>query len=163
MENHVNRFLAGPDFDLAHAELDQRTSFLKSFCTSLNDSQRVGFRTMAEGREGLVRTVCRISLTHRNYLPQSENPEEMEKALAYYDRLAGLLQKVALYHEMLDDTLVALGGDIMGMSDRYTGYLQVARTGNNSLDMALDQVDEYNRRFAGKASVEEPAVVTPVS
>jgi hypothetical protein len=163
MENYVNRFLGEPDFDTAHAELDQRISMLKPFCVSLNDSQRVGFRTMAEGREGLVRTVCRISLTHRKSLPQDENPEELEKALVYYDKLAGLLQKVSLYYEMTDDTLTALGGDLMAMCDRYTGYLQVARTGNTSLDMALNQVDEYNKRFTGKASEEEPAPVTPVS
>jgi hypothetical protein len=163
MEKYVTRFLAEPDFDTAHAELDQRIVIVKPFSTSLNDSQRIGIRTMAEGREGMVRTVCRISLTHVDCLPRNENPGEMEKALAYYDRLAGLLQKVALYHEMIDDTLVAVGGDIMALADRYTGYLQTARAGNNNLDMALDQVDEYNRRFAGKPLPQEPDPVTPVS
>jgi hypothetical protein len=163
MEKYVTRFLGEPDFIKAHADLDLAVGLVKPFSTSLNDSQRIGFRTMADGREGMVRTVCRISLTHIDCLPRNENPEEMELALAYYDKLAGLLQKAALYHELIDDTLTAVGGDIMALADRYTGHLQTARAGNNSLDMAMDQVDEYNRRFVSKTSPEEPDPVTPVS
>lgn len=105
----------------------------------------------------MARTISRITLTHTDCLPRNENPEEAETALKYYDQLAGLLQKAAFFHEMIDDTLTAVGADIMAMVDRYAGFLQAARAGNTSLDMALDQLDEYNKRFANKSEEQEPA------
>lgn len=158
MEKLVTRFIDEPAFEEAHKELDNRIGLVKKFSTSLSDTERHGLRTMGEGREGFVRTVSRIALTHVDCMPRNENPEEMEQALAYYDKLASLLQKVAFYHELVDDTLVALSNDIMGMADRYTGYLQTARAGNNSLDMALDQVDAYNKRFAARSADNGTAV-----
>lgn len=156
MNKLVTSFLDEANFELAHRELDERIGIVKKYSVSLNDTERIGLRGMAESREGYARTVSRVAITHLDSLPRSENPEEMQQALAYYDRLAELLQKVNHYQEMIDDTLTALGGDIMAMADRYTGYLQAARSGNTSLDMALDQVDAFNKRFGAKPSAEQP-------
>lgn len=163
MEKFVTRFFAQPDIDKAQTDLEQRINTIKPFTASLNDSQRLGLRTMAEGREGLARTISRIAITHFENLPRNENPEEMEAALAYYDKLSTLQQRVLFYSEMIDDTLTGLGADIMAMADRYVGYLQTARNGNNNLDMALSQVDDYNKRFGNRSSKPEPGNVTTTS
>lgn len=91
MEKLIKNFFGEAETQKAQADLDQGISNFKSFATSLNNSQRRGLRTMAEGREGLARTISRVSLTHGDCLPRNEDPAELEQSLAYYDRLAGLL------------------------------------------------------------------------
>lgn len=149
-----------PDLENISKKLDGIAEQVKPFSTSLNDSQRIGLRTMAEGREGLVRTISRIAGTFATSLPRNEDPSQLENALAYYDSLAALLQKTALLHEMIDDTVTALGADIMATADRYTSYLQTARSGNTNLDMAMNQLDAYNQRFGTKPAAKEPGETT---
>lgn len=64
---------------------------------------------------------------------------------------------------MIDDTLTALGTDIMDLADRFAVYLQTARSGNNNLDMALDQLDQFNKRFAKKTGVRKAIPESPIS
>ena len=163
MQKLVSGFLSKPDIDKIYQSLDQVIAVVKPVSTSLNDTQRIGLRTMAEGREGMVRTISRIALTHLDSLPRNEDPKEVEETLAYYDQLAALLQKVSFFHEMLDDTITAVGADVMAITDRYGGYLQAARVGNTSLDMALDQLDAYNKRFGTRTAKEEQAPEVPLS
>jgi hypothetical protein len=161
MQKLVTSFLDEANFELAHKELDDRIGNIKKFSVSLNDSERLGLRTVAEGREGYVRTVSRIALAHTESLPRNEDPNELAQMLAYYDRLGLLLQKLHLYTEMVDDTMMAAGVDIMAMTDRYISHLQTARSSNTSLDMAMNQVDDYNKRFTGRATAAEPVPVVP--
>jgi hypothetical protein len=139
---------------------------VEPFGTSLNNEERMGSRSMKEGREGYARTTSRVSLEFVDSLPRNEDPAELQASLAYYDELARVRVKAARVLEIIDDTAMALGVDIMAMADRYTSYLQTAREGNTSLDAALQQIDEYNKRFAIRpneedAPVEETPVETP--
>lgn len=162
MKSLVEMSLPQSDIENIAKQLDGMTGMVKAFSTSLNDTQRVGLRTMAEGREGLVRTISRIANTHVSSLPRNEDPTQLENALAYYDQLANVLQKTGLLHEMIDDTVTALGADIMAISDRYSNFLQTARLGDNSLDMAMNQLDAYNQRFGARSAVKETSEDTPV-
>lgn len=165
MNNLVSKFLLPEEFKDAHIMADQLAKIFEPKAVSLNDEQKIGIRTVGEGREGIARTISRVALTHEMCLPRNEDAKVMESALDYYDQLSLLYQKLAHLQEMIDDTRVALGIDIMGMGDRYSGYLQTARSANTSLDMAMKAIDEYNKRFGSRSGGEEitpdEPVVTP--
>jgi hypothetical protein len=155
MENYVSKFMVDSDFGLIMAQMSSSITAAKPFSIGLDASQRKGLRSMAEGREGITRTISRISLEHVDNLPRTEDPLVLETLLAYYDKLAGMRERAAHMHEMLDDTAVGLSVDIMKMADRFNAHLQAARTGNANLDAALIQIDEYNKRFGTRPNAEE--------
>ena len=148
--NYVSKYADPALLDGINSEVDRQIATFADYRLSLGDEQKLGLRSMAEGREGIVNTICRIAGNFPECLPRNEDPAEMEKALTYWGHLAAVIQKVDKLKEVLEDTHAGLGADLMGMMDRYTGYLQSARTGNNNLDLAMRQVDEFNKRFGSR-------------
>jgi hypothetical protein len=154
----IQKQLTAAEADSMLKQLDLLHKQMLDYNVSLNDDQRKGLRTMAEGREGFAKLVSDIGLTHLESLPRNENPEELKQLLNYYSLLSGLRLSAAKLLEMVDDTQTASGIDIMAMVDRYTAYLQAARKGNTALDAALNEVDSWNSRFGATGS---KAVVEP--
>ena len=161
MEKLIRAYLTDAEISQLSNGIGYSIGTIKPKCTSLNDIERKGLRTMAEGREGFARTTCRIALNFTDVLPRNENPTEMEAALLYYDQLALVKEKIARLLEMVDDTAQAQSADIMVYADRYCAYLQAARTGNTSLDAAMDQIDEYNKRFGVRGGQDEETPAEP--
>ncbi|UAY51880.1 hypothetical protein [Ferruginibacter albus] len=128
---------------------------LKPFHVSLTDKEKIGVRTMAEGREGVVRLLCKIALQHTDSLPRNEDPQEMVTLLKSYEDGGQSLQAEKQLTEMLEDTQTATGIDLMALYDRYNKHLQAARTGNTALDAAMREMDEYNSRFGGSGGNED--------
>ncbi len=147
MQKLVRKFLTNADLQKVKEDTAVLAEIVKPCATSVNNKQKIGIRTMAEGREGYVRTASRIALTYTECLPRQEDPEELQEGLDYFDRMMKTRTVIAYLLEMMDDTAVALGVDLMGIADRYVGYLQQARAGNTSLDVAMGEIDAYNKRF----------------
>lgn len=121
---------------------------------NLTNAEASGLRTMSQGREGIVRLISKIATQNVNNLPRNEDPAQLSERLDYYASLSSLRQAFMPIFEMIDNTQNALGADIMQLSDRYAGYLQAARSSNSALDMAMGEVDDWNKRF-GERPVEE--------
>lgn len=162
MLKHIQKQLPVADAGFMQTQLDLLINQLNTYNVSLNDDQRKGLRTMAEGREGFAKLVGDIALAHTESLPRNEDPKELQEALAYYSQLSKLRVQAAKLYEMLDDTQTATGMDVMAMVDRYSAYLQAARNANTALDGALNEVDKYNSRFGavGEKTEKEPVATS---
>ncbi len=130
-------------------------ALFQSYSISLDDKDRKGLRTMAEGRQGIAETMCRVAVNFEECLPRTENAQDMVAALDYHSKLAMLQTTLIKLFEMVDDTLVAQGVDVVKMYDRYNVHFQGARLHNSNLDMALQPIDDYNKRFANLKEEEE--------
>ena len=53
------------------------------FKINLSDGEKIGGRTMAEGREGLARLVSKIASANIESLAREHNPQDLEDRLAY--------------------------------------------------------------------------------
>ncbi|REH00833.1 hypothetical protein [Flavobacterium aquicola] len=130
---------------------------LNPFKINLTDEQKKGTRSMAEGREGYARLISRIANQFPNSLSRADVPTELSNLLDYYNNLEA--NKMALLQalETIDEIQLATATDVMTLVDRYTANLQVSRGNEGSLDLAMAEVDEWNKRFAHKT--EAPAKV----
>lgn len=151
MLRKVQKQLPVADADNMLKQLDLLHQVMQDYHAGLSTDQRKGVRTMAEGREGFAKLVSDIAIVHQESLPRNEYPGDLKEALAYYSLLSGVRLAAAKLYEMVDDTQTTIGIDIMAMTDRFSGYLQTARKANNALDMALNEVDNWNSRFGADA------------
>lgn len=125
---------------------------LEPYKTPLTDEERKGLRTMAEGREGLVRLVASIATQHEDSLARQDNPQELADALAADAHLETVRQAALEVLEMVTDIQASNSADIMVLSDAYAQSLQANRKRNSSLDAALGEVDDWNKRYANNGS-----------
>jgi hypothetical protein len=113
---------------------------------NLTDKERIG-RTMAEGREGYVRMISQIAVAHPDELRRKDDPIFLVQKLEYDGQMERLRQQLLSALEMTSETQLANGFDIMQMVDAFARALQDGRKRDAALDMAMKEVDEYNKRF----------------
>ncbi|MBK6276527.1 MAG: hypothetical protein IPF58_18410 [Saprospirales bacterium] len=81
-------------------------------------------------------------------MAREHNPQDLEDRLAYDAKMEELRQLVTKLNEMISETQLANSVDIMSYVDAYSENLQTSRRDNGSLDLAMREVDEWNKRFA---------------
>ncbi|MBL7729550.1 MAG: hypothetical protein JNM88_00100 [Chitinophagaceae bacterium] len=126
---------------------DQAISLIQQHAISLDDSERKGLRTMGTNRSGIVRTMSNIALSFEECLPRSTNARDLESLLDYHVEMSALYFKVGKLFEMVRDTVSAIGADAIQTYDDYNNHFQTARKKNSNLDIALQPIDDYNKRF----------------
>ncbi len=62
--------------------------------------------------------------------------------------------------ETIEEIQLAAATDVMTLVDRYAANLQISRGNEGSLDLAMAEVDQWNKRYANK---KDPAVTPPVA
>lgn len=131
---------------------------LQPYISNLTDEEKLGLRTMAEGREGYARLISRIATQFATSLSRADDPAELTALLDYNTRLEG--NKLALLQslESVEEIQLGAAADIMTLTDRYTANLQISRANEGSLDLAMQDVDNWNQRFVNKG--EKPAPPT---
>lgn len=153
------------DYALAIAPVDWATMIgnlrtaetaIGSFSVSLTDQERLGVRSVAEGREGYVREVYRVSNEFQNSLPRSFDISRFEQKLQLFDQWRTLLIIAEKIAEMADDTALQLGRELMEDVDLCYPILQTVRKVDANLDRAMQALDEYNKRFGSSTN-------TPIS
>ncbi len=120
------------------------------FKINLSDGEKIGGRTMAEGREGLARLVSKIASANIESLAREHNPQDLEDRLAYDAKMEELRQLGNKFLELVTETQLANSIDCMTYVDAYSDNLQTSRRNNGTLDLAMREVDEWNKRFAHK-------------
>lgn len=135
---------------------------LAPYYSALSNEEKRGLRTMSTNREGYVRTIERIAVRNLDALPRNIDPGQLTVKLAYYSSLAPLKQELMKLTEMVEEIELANGADIMKLSDTLTSALQAARNHNSALDGALQDVDDWNKRF-GKREEEDTANSAPAA
>ena len=129
------------------------------FSVNLTEVEKEGGRSMAEGREGYARLVARIATQNPTSLSRADNPAELNVLLDYYANLQGTRQAVLSLLEKIEETQLGAATDTMVLVDRYVRNLQIERDNNASLDLAMREIDEWNKRFAntGEAAAKKAA------
>lgn len=151
MPNLISEFMPVNLADDINSKLKDQITALKPFKINLTDDFKNGSRTMAEGREGLARTVSKIASANVDSLARENDPKELEERLAYDAKLEDVRQSGLIIIEFIEETQLANGIDIMKLVDAFSANLQTSRSRNGSLDAAMKPLDEYNKRFGGKA------------
>lgn len=125
------------------------------FKLNLTDAEKIGTRSMAEGREGYARLVSRIATQFPNSLSRADTPIELTNLLDYYQNLEA--NKMALLQaiETINEIQLGAATDTMTLVDRYVANLQISRSNEGSLDLAMQEVDTWNSRFANKTTPPE--------
>ena len=136
--------------DAIKTAMQAQIATLQPFKINLNDGEKIGGRTMAEGREGLARLVSKIASANIESLAREQNPQDLEDRLAYDAKMEELRILALKFLENIAETQLANAVDIMTYVDAYSENLQTSRKNNGSLDLAMREVDEWNKRFAHK-------------
>jgi len=124
-----------------------QVNVLIPFAVNLTEKEKEGKRNMAEGREGYARMVSQIANAHTQSLAREHNPTELNNKLAYDAKLEEIRQALLTLMEQISETQYANGTDIMKLVDSYVENLQTSRKNNGALDLAMREVDEWNKRF----------------
>lgn len=131
---------------------------LNPFKINLTDEKKKGTRSMAEGREGYARLISRIANQFPNSLSRADVPSELSNALDYYNNLEANRMALLQAMETIEEVQLAAATDVMTLVDRYAANLQVSRGNEGNLDLAMGEVDQWNKRYANK---KEEAVKPP--
>lgn len=129
------------------------------FRVNLTNEQKKGTRSMAEGREGYARLISRIANQFPNSLSRVDVPSELSGLLDYYNSLEANRMALLQAMEIIEEIQLAAATDVMTLVDRYTINLQVSRANEGALDLAMSEVDQWNKRYANKKEEELPPVV----
>jgi len=153
-----------PDADAASMieQLKAMTTLFEPHYHNLSNDERTGIRTMAEGREGIVRTISQIAIANPDDLSKKDDPAHLTKKLDYDVQLESIRQLTVKFLEYVEETQLANSQDIMGVADAFAASLQIARTRNSALDEALKPVDEHNKKFGRSQKKEELPPANPV-
>jgi hypothetical protein len=127
---------------------------LNPFKINLTDEEKKGTRSMAEGREGYARLISRIANQFPNSLSRVDVPAELSGALDYYNNLEANRMALLQAMETIEEIQLGAATDVMTLVDRYAANLQISRSNEGSLDLAMGEVDQWNKRYANKK--EEP-------
>lgn len=131
---------------------------LNPFKINLTDEQKLGSRSMAEGREGYSRLISKIATQFPNSLSRADAPTELSSLLDYYSNLESNRMALLQAMETIEEIQLASATDIMTLVDRYTASLQISRSNEGSLDLAMGEVDQWNKRYANKKEEPTPPV-----
>lgn len=128
---------------------------LEPFKINISDGEKAGMRSMAEGREGYVRLISRIATQYPNALSREDLPAELVDLLAYYDKQQANRMALLEALELVEEGSLATATDIMALADRYNANMAISRRNNSALDLAMREVDEWNKRFGNRKDEEE--------
>ena len=131
------------------------------FRINLNEKEKEGTRSMAEGREGYARLISRIGTQFPNSLSRADVPSELSNLLNYYDNLEATRLAYLQGLEVIEETQIGAATDIMTLVDRYNKNLQISRANEGALDAAMKEVDEWNKRFGVTKKTTPPPTENP--
>lgn len=123
---------------------------------NLTDEEKTGLRSMAEGREGYARLISRIATQFPNSLSRADSPEELKELLTYYQNLESNRLALVQSLETIQEIQLGASADIMFKVDRFAQNLQISRSNEGSLDLAMQEVDDWNGRFANRTPEDPP-------
>ena len=126
------------------------------FKINLTNEEKIGMRSMAEGREGYARLISRIATQFPDSLSRADTPEELTVLLDYYQSLEANRMALVQSLETIQEIQLGASTDIMAKVDRYAQNLQISRANEGSLDIAMEEVDNWNSKFANKPSTTPP-------
>jgi hypothetical protein len=156
MRKFITAIPAKTVLDAFTAAINSALTPLATFRINLTDAEKIGTRSMAEGREGYARLVSRIATQFPNSLSRADTPTDLANLLDYYQNLEGNRLALVQALETIQEMQLGAATDIMTLVDRYVANLQISRSNEASLDMAMADVDDWNSRYARRGNDQTP-------
>lgn len=128
---------------------------LQSIKVSLSMEERRQRRKMGSRRLAYASAAERRCVQHEQVMPRQFNAYQFTQILAFHNDLNRLLSHLEEIHEMIDDTLMAAGIDAMTCTKVVHDSLRTANIMDPSLDSALQELDEFNRRAQAEDTEED--------
>ena len=147
--------------DADYAEIDGALTTLEKHFEQLIDlsaNDRRSLSKMGDKSEAFCRQALRVLEQNRQLLPPSLDLAEAQRDLSHFDALRDRAVRLDMLVGRLDDTLIALGSDVMSAS--LEGYALLRLVGQGSGLEALRQgmAARFSRR---SATPREPAANAP--
>lgn len=142
--------------DADYAEIDGALTTLEiqfSKLINLSVSDRRGLSKMGEKSEAFCRQALRVLDQNRQVLPPTFDLGETQRDFKHLDALRDRAVRLEMLTGKMDDTLTALGSDVMSAS--LEGYALLRMLGEGSGLEALRQ--GMSARFARRSQPEAPA------
>lgn len=154
MEQFIFTQAPQPKLDSILTATNDSITLFQPYSINLTNKQKEGGRFMSRGREGYARLTSAIANQNIQSLTRSDDPSELSGLLNYYASLQANRQAIMSLLEKVEETQLGAAADIMVLVDRYVDSLQIGRKDNAALDLAMQEIDEWNKRFANKTDEE---------
>ena len=142
------------------SKINETIEGFKPYSEVVMPEDKSKYRTMAEGREGLVRLVGNIALQHAQSLSRSDDPTQLQTRLEYNDVLEQFRQSLKQITEYVEGTQHINTADIMYLADRYMGALDLERNSNAAVNEAMKQVDDWHSRYGKRPNLTTSPTIT---
>ncbi|MGC1374778.1 MAG: hypothetical protein WA821_01055 [Anaerolineales bacterium] len=128
----------------AIATIKQKLPFL----VDLTPDERHGLPRLGDKSRAFVSKAAQVAAQNPDFLPRSFDVDEMRRDADLFEALQPIDLALTQLQELLDDTLVEVGGEAYAAALAVYSYAK-----NSGQGQALDSVaDELSRRFAHKSS-----------
>jgi hypothetical protein len=133
---------------------------MQPYAISLSMEERQGKRKMGPRRLAYAQNAERRGVLHEAVMPRTFYANNFTHLIAIHNELNKLMAQNGDLQEMLDDTIMALGIDAMSYTKMVHDGLRSANLLNPNLDVALKELDEYNKRAQAEEMEETRAVLS---
>lgn len=161
MPNLVTNPAPSATIDTIKTAISAQITAFAPFKVGLNDDEKIGVRSMAADREGYARMISQIATANINSLARELNPADLVAKLAYDAKLEELRQVGMIFLETVEETQLANSSDAMKLVDAFAKNLQASRQNNSSLDNAMREVDDWNKRFGARPNAKTDSPTEP--
>jgi hypothetical protein len=122
------------------------------FLVNLTAEERKALRTIGPNRLGYVTEVHLASNTHTPALASDFDLAEFNKDKAGYTDLAEIRAWAEQLMESIDNTMMALGAELMKQTDTAYGYLKIhaKKTNDQNLNATMDRISSILKTEKGK-------------
>ncbi|MFN7116582.1 MAG: hypothetical protein ACK4TA_07250 [Saprospiraceae bacterium] len=150
-----NQLPTSEQFTQWNAALQNVKYMLQGIKVSLSMEERRQRRKMGSRRLAYASAAERRCVQHEQVMPRQFNTYYFSQLMTSYIEMSRLLSYLDELHEMLDDTLTAMGIDAMTCTKVVHDSLRIANLLDPSLDGALQELDEFNKRAQAEDSEED--------
>jgi hypothetical protein len=149
--NRISTALAPTDRDEVMAAITTIKEKLP-FLIDLTLEERKSLPKMGDKSRAFVSKALEVATQNPDFLPRSFALEEMAQDVALFESLYPILLSLTQLHELVDDTVMAVGSDAYAAALVVYNFAKASGRGSG-----LDAVaDEMGRRFARKSRKVEP-------
>lgn len=136
-----------------YAEIDAALAVLERHAKSLIDlsvAERRSLTKMGDKSEAFCRQALRVLDQNRQVLPPTLDLAEAQRDLAQLDALSSRAVRLGVLQGKVDDSLIALGSDVMSTALEGYALLRVVGAGSGLEQLRQDMSARFSRRSAAQ-------------
>ena len=158
---NLDNLPSAADAEVIRLAVRDITTQVRPSITSLSQEQRRGMRKMGPRRLAYAQAALRHVTQNEDVLPRNENSIDFANTTNQYQRLIILRDVTSSLLEMLDDTVMAIGIDLM----RYTKMTHDSFKAANDIEPVYDDIlrelDDFNKRSTQDDTTAETPTTPP--